>query len=204
MKYFSLILYRLLISYVLPGDLTCGSLPCHEFTYCLLFVGSGWDWSTDNWEMMTDRVTVTMKELFGKMREEGVGLSDTWGFGLTSQSDSSLVLHSHVYLLMVFWGEGDGAKVIFLKTIQGILRERKTARDELEERQFETKQRDKMRKNRINRQRERERESWRQTPTIRETRHLMLSAEIETNYFFSYYSRCMFLDKFCTIVTLHY
>lgn len=44
-----------------------------------------------------------------KVREGG-GTIWHLGFGLTSQSDSSLVLHSQVYLLMVFWGEGDGAK----------------------------------------------------------------------------------------------
>lgn len=54
---------------------------------------------------MIDRATVTMRELFGEGERErrGAGLSDIWGiFGLTSQSDSSLVLHSQVYLLMVF------------------------------------------------------------------------------------------------------
>lgn len=47
---------------------------------------------------VTDRATVTMRELFGRVTE----VWDCLKFGLTSQSDSSLVLHSQVYLLMVF------------------------------------------------------------------------------------------------------
>lgn len=55
---------------------------------------------------MTDRATVNNDTAFWEGVGGGAGLSDNvagqWGFSLTSQSDSSLVLHSQVYLLMVF------------------------------------------------------------------------------------------------------
>lgn len=77
---------------------------------------------------MTDKSTVMMKELFGKVREGRLGLSDN----VAGRGGDSVLPHSRTPLwsytprCICSWfseGRGMGQRVILLKTIQGILRE---------------------------------------------------------------------------------
>lgn len=90
---------------------------------------------------MIDRATVTMRELFGKVRE-GVG-RDYLTFGILVLPRSRTPLWSYTPRCICSWfseGRGMGQRVILLKTIQG--RERETGRDgQREEVERETIQR---------------------------------------------------------------
>lgn len=92
---------------------------------------------------MIDRATVTMRVLFGKVREgrRGAGLSDIWDLVLPH---SRTPLWSYTPRCICSWfseGRGMGQRVILLKTIQGILRERQTVGDGQREKEDEWEER---------------------------------------------------------------
>ena len=99
--------------------------------------GKGSDWSTESWERMIDRATVTMRELFGEGERErrGAGLSDIWGFLVLPHSRTPL--WSYTPRCICSWfseGRGMGQRVILLKNHTShpqreIERERETVRD---------------------------------------------------------------------------
>lgn len=80
--------------------------------------GKHLDWSTESWERMIDRATVTMRELFGEGERErrGAGLSDIWGFLVLPHSRTPL--WSYTPRCICSWfseGRGMGQRVILLK-----------------------------------------------------------------------------------------